>query len=119
MVSPAIFIPVAEEIGLIGPDQRVGAGNGVRAEPSAGAMQGCRCVVSVNISPQQFRGDGLVPLIAGVLSDTGLEAELLRDRDHREHRHARAASVWSRCCTRSRSSACTSPSTISAPAIRA
>jgi EAL domain-containing protein (putative c-di-GMP-specific phosphodiesterase class I) len=34
-------------------------------------------VVSVNISPQQFRGDNLVPLIAGALSDTRLDARCL------------------------------------------
>ena len=73
MVPPATFIPVAEEIGLIGQ-----IGEWVLATACAQNKRwldaGLPCVVSVNISPQQFRGDVLVPLIARVLATTGLDA---------------------------------------------
>jgi diguanylate cyclase (GGDEF)-like protein/PAS domain S-box-containing protein len=76
MVSPATFIPVAEEIGLIGQ-----ISDWVLATACAQNKRwfdaGLPCVVSVNVSPQQFRGDGLVPSIAGALSDTGLDPRLL------------------------------------------
>jgi diguanylate cyclase (GGDEF)-like protein/PAS domain S-box-containing protein len=76
MVSPATFIPVAEEIGLIGQ-----ISDWVLATACAQNKRwfdaGLPCVVSVNISPQQFRGDGLVPSIAGALSEAGLDPSLL------------------------------------------
>jgi diguanylate cyclase (GGDEF)-like protein/PAS domain S-box-containing protein len=76
MVSPATFIPVAEEIGLIGPISEWVLETAC-AQNKRWHDAGLSCVVSVNISPQQFRGDGLVPLIAGVLSDTGMDARSL------------------------------------------
>ncbi len=76
MVSPATFIPVAEEIGLIGPISEWVLETAC-AQNKRWHDAGLPCVVSVNISPQQFRGDGLVPLIAGVLSDTGMDARCL------------------------------------------
>ena len=63
MVSPATFIPVAEEIGLIGPISEWVLETAC-AQNKRWHDAGLPCVVSVNISPQQFRGDGLVPLIA-------------------------------------------------------
>jgi diguanylate cyclase (GGDEF)-like protein/PAS domain S-box-containing protein len=76
MVPPATFIPVAEEIGLIGQISEWVIG--------AACMQnkrwldaGLPCVVSVNISPQQFRGDALVPLIARVLDETHVDPSML------------------------------------------
>jgi diguanylate cyclase (GGDEF)-like protein/PAS domain S-box-containing protein len=77
MVSPARFIPVAEETGLI-----LGIGEWVlrRACTQAVAWQqrGLRpVVVSVNISPRQFRQEHLVDTIANVLRETGLEPRWL------------------------------------------
>jgi EAL domain-containing protein (putative c-di-GMP-specific phosphodiesterase class I) len=72
MVSPATFIPVAEEIGLIDEISdwvlRTACAQNKRWQDA-----GLPCVVSVNISPQQFRGDGLVASIAEVLNEAGLD----------------------------------------------
>jgi diguanylate cyclase (GGDEF)-like protein len=76
MVSPAVFVPVAEEIGLIGPISEWVLQTAC-AQNKRWHDAGLPCVVSVNISPQQFRGDGLVPLIAGALSDTGMDSRCL------------------------------------------
>ena len=56
LVSPAIFIPVAEEIGLITP---IGAWVLARACVEAATWPG-GLKVAVNLSPEQFRGRGLV-----------------------------------------------------------
>ena len=78
VVSPADFIPVAEETGLI---MLIGdwvlreacAQN--KAWQQAGLPPLC---VTVNISARQFRGKGFCPSIAQVLRETGLAAQHLR-----------------------------------------
>jgi EAL domain-containing protein (putative c-di-GMP-specific phosphodiesterase class I) len=76
-VSPARFIPVAEETGLIMP-----IGEWV-------LRHACRCAVewrqaglahagiAVNISARQFQRPGLVELVCDVLAQTGLEPQAL------------------------------------------
>ena len=58
MVSPATFIPVAEEIGLIGQISEWVLATACAQNKRVARRRAPPCVVSVNISPQQFRGDG-------------------------------------------------------------
>ena len=72
-ISPAEFIPAAEESGLI-----VALGEWVlrRACTEAAAWAGA-ARVAVNLSPVQFRDPGLLPLVDQVLAETGLPAQRL------------------------------------------
>jgi diguanylate cyclase (GGDEF)-like protein/PAS domain S-box-containing protein len=77
LVPPGLFIPVAEENGLIVP-----IGEWVLREACAQnrawqAMGLPPLVVSVNFSPIQFRRAGLVMQVAAALDETGLEARWL------------------------------------------
>jgi diguanylate cyclase (GGDEF)-like protein/PAS domain S-box-containing protein len=77
LVSPGQFIPIAEKSGLIVP-----IGEWIL---KAACVQNKACqdrgfpslLVSVNLSPRQFREKNLVEMIAGVLADTGLEPRFL------------------------------------------
>jgi diguanylate cyclase (GGDEF)-like protein len=77
LVEPARFVPVLEETGLILP-----VGAWVLAEAcrhaqtwQAGARAPLR--VSVNLSPRQFRSEGLLNSVAGALRASGLRPQLL------------------------------------------
>ena len=77
LVSPAQFIPLAEKTGLIVP-----IGEWVLktacAQNKAWQDQGFPpLLMSVNLSPRQFRQKNLVETIAGALRDTGLDPRLL------------------------------------------
>ncbi|MEO1830630.1 MAG: EAL domain-containing protein [Pseudomonas sp.] len=76
LVSPAEFIPLAEETGLIIP---VGKQVLLQACADARALQlaGQRMIVGVNISAVQFREESFLSMIKEVLLDTGLPGELL------------------------------------------
>ncbi len=77
IVSPADFIPLAEECGLIG---AIGAWVVREACRQARAWQidGVPPLrVSVNLSPSQFRDSGLVEGIRRALDDAGLDARFL------------------------------------------
>jgi diguanylate cyclase (GGDEF)-like protein/PAS domain S-box-containing protein len=68
MVSPADFIPVAEDIGLI-----VGIGEWVLREACAAAVKWPSNVkVAVNLSPVQFRSRNLVSAVVAALAHSGL-----------------------------------------------
>jgi diguanylate cyclase (GGDEF)-like protein/PAS domain S-box-containing protein len=72
-VSPAEFIPVAEEIGLIIPiGQWVMRQACVEAAKWPGALK-----VAVNLSPVQFRGRGLVAAVTQALAAANLPAKRL------------------------------------------
>jgi diguanylate cyclase (GGDEF)-like protein/PAS domain S-box-containing protein len=79
LVSPAEFIPIAEETGLILP---LGAWI-LRAACRQGAHwlaqsgDGARFSLSVNLSSRQFAEPGLVEQIADVLTESGFPAERL------------------------------------------
>ncbi|QRM33532.1 bifunctional diguanylate cyclase/phosphodiesterase [Microvirga sp. VF16] len=67
-VSPAEYIPVAEDIGLISP-----LGEWVIQTACAEAVKWPRCIkVAVNVSPVQFRSGGLVQSVRKALQSTGL-----------------------------------------------
>ncbi|MDP3895969.1 MAG: EAL domain-containing protein [Mesorhizobium sp.] len=73
MVSPADFIPLAEETGLI--DE---LGRWVLREACRTAASWPDClVVAVNVSPIQFRRGELVDVVSSALSEAGLAAERL------------------------------------------
>ncbi|GAB2883392.1 hypothetical protein GCM10027046_09900 [Uliginosibacterium flavum] len=77
MVSPAEFIPVAEECGLIIPIgswvlRQACAQNKIWQDLGLPRLR-----VAVNLSARQFRGDTLVDEVAAVLKETGLPAEFL------------------------------------------
>jgi len=73
MVSPADFIPIAEEIGLI-----VQLGEWVLREACAEAATWPDHVrLAVNLSPAQFRDRGLVRTVVSALAISGLPAERL------------------------------------------
>jgi EAL domain-containing protein (putative c-di-GMP-specific phosphodiesterase class I) len=79
LISPADFIPLAEETGLIVP-----IGQWVLAEACRQARLWQQefptapdLVMSVNLSPRQFQHPSLVEDIAGILRDSGLDPERL------------------------------------------
>ncbi|WP_237476678.1 putative bifunctional diguanylate cyclase/phosphodiesterase [Lichenibacterium dinghuense] len=72
-VSPALFVTVAEECGLIGL-----IGEWALREACGQARRWPAPLrVAVNLSPVQFLGPDVVALVAGVLRDTGLPADRL------------------------------------------
>ncbi len=72
-ISPASFIPVAEECGLI-----TAIGRQVLQQACMLAADLPRpCRVAVNLSPIQFRDAGLIKLVVDTLARSGLPADLL------------------------------------------
>jgi diguanylate cyclase (GGDEF)-like protein len=77
MVSPAQFIPIAEETGLI---ESIGRWALERACDDAVAWRALgmpALQVSVNVSPRQLGSRSIINEIRGILDSTGLEPELL------------------------------------------
>ena len=72
MVSPAEFIPVAEETGLIVP---IGEWVLRAACTTAAAWPGL--TIAVNLSPVQFRSRGLVAMVTSALAEAGLPPQRL------------------------------------------
>ena len=73
LVLPAEFVPLAEEIGLIVP-----LGEWVLRRACADAVNWPEEIsVSVNLSPVQFKSEGLVKVVSDALTDTGLAASRL------------------------------------------
>ena len=75
-VSPAEFIPVAEESGLI---LRLGDWVVQQGCQTLVALQlaGCRMPVSINVSPRQFRQPDFVARVKTILAETGAPASQL------------------------------------------
>jgi diguanylate cyclase (GGDEF)-like protein/PAS domain S-box-containing protein len=76
LVSPARFIPMAEENGLIVPIGEWVLRSACR-DAAGWQREGGRLRVAVNLSPVQFRNPGLLASIRAILAETGLAPELL------------------------------------------
>jgi diguanylate cyclase (GGDEF)-like protein len=76
LLSPAEFIPLAEETGLIVP-LGVQILRAACTEASAWKVAGHPLLVSVNFSPRQFCQPDLVMVVARLLRETGLEPNYL------------------------------------------
>lgn len=76
LVSPDLFIPVAEEVGFIG---KIGAWvlHTACSQARRWEEEGHDLRIAVNLSGQQISRDGLVELVHDVLAKTGLSPELL------------------------------------------
>jgi diguanylate cyclase (GGDEF)-like protein len=72
-ISPAVFIPVAEEMGLIG---RIGAWV-LREACRTAAMWPEGLTISVNLSPAQFATGSVYDAVKSALSESGLAAPRL------------------------------------------
>jgi diguanylate cyclase (GGDEF)-like protein len=73
LVSPAEFIPLAEETGLIVP-----LGEWVlRTACAEAAKWPANLRIAVNLSPAQFRSKELVPVIVGALANSGITSQRL------------------------------------------
>lgn len=72
-VSPAEFVPIAEEAGLIVP---IGEQVLRKACADAASWPGS-LKVAVNLSPVQFRGEGLLEVVSGALLASGLAGHRL------------------------------------------
>jgi len=79
MVSPADFIPLAEETGLILPlGQWVLETACAQLASWAAAEKTARLTISVNVSARQFRHVDFVAQVLTVLADTGCDPQLLK-----------------------------------------
>lgn len=76
LVSPARFIPIAEECGLIQPIGEWILRNAC-LQGKAWERAGCAVRIAVNLSVLQFRQKNLVEVISAILRETGLPAERL------------------------------------------
>ena len=77
LVSPADFIPIAEETGLILPLGRRVLREACRQCKSWETTLGVRIGVSVNLSPRQFQDADLVDIVRDALTSANLPAERL------------------------------------------
>jgi diguanylate cyclase (GGDEF)-like protein/PAS domain S-box-containing protein len=79
LVGPMEFIPIAEEVGLMGPLGRWVLREACRQRVQWGAQGQCSddLSISVNLSPRQFNDATLVADVAGILAETSLPASLL------------------------------------------
>lgn len=77
MISPAKFIPLAEETGLIMQIGEWALREACRANKSWQDQGYKPITVAVNLSPKQFRHQDIDQLVATVLADTNLEPQYL------------------------------------------
>jgi EAL domain-containing protein (putative c-di-GMP-specific phosphodiesterase class I) len=77
LISPARFIPIAEETGLILPLGRYVLNEACRQVRLIRDLLAVDVPISVNLSPRQFQESGLLSYAAAALDATGLPSELL------------------------------------------
>jgi diguanylate cyclase (GGDEF)-like protein len=77
LLSPARFIPMAEETGLILPLGRYVLDKACRQVRSIRDRLGVDLPISVNLSPRQFQESGLLSQVAAALDAAGLAPDLL------------------------------------------
>ncbi len=77
LVSPEAFIPLAEHFGQIIPLGRWVLRQACREMAELHARGGRAVPVAVNISSLQFRRDGFLDEVLGILAETGLRPDLL------------------------------------------
>jgi len=79
LVSPMAFIPVAEEVSLMGPIGRWVLREACRQRVQWSSQGECAddLAISVNLSPRQFNDATLVADVAGILAETALSPSLL------------------------------------------
>ena len=77
MLEPSSFIAVAEDAGLMQPIGEIVLRAACEAAKSWSAAGLGELIVSVNLSPREFRGRSLLPMVSQALVDTGLDAERL------------------------------------------
>ncbi len=73
LIPPAVFIPVAEEMGLIG---KIGA-SVLRKACLTAAQWPNALTIAVNLSPAQFKAGGLCEIVAAALAEAKLPASRL------------------------------------------
>ncbi len=77
LISPASFIPIAEETGLIMPLGRYVLDKACEQVCSVRNRLGVDLPISINLSPRQFQESGLPAHVGAMLEATGLPSELL------------------------------------------
>ncbi|NDJ17701.1 putative bifunctional diguanylate cyclase/phosphodiesterase [Myxacorys almedinensis] len=77
MISPATFIPIAEELGLIVPLGEWVLKTSCQHAKNWQQWSASPLRVSVNLSMRQFQQDDFVDRVAAILAETGLDPKLL------------------------------------------
>ena len=98
-----MFVPVAEETGLIAAIGAWVLRPGLRRRPPL-VRPSTGVAVTVNVSGRQFEDPGFADLVLRVLDETGLPGQRAHPGDHREQpgRHARRRGLPTASCSRLR-----------------
>lgn len=78
IVSPAVFIPIAEEMGLIAQIDQWSLREACRQNKQWQDEESLFVPISVNLSAKHFQQEYLVPMVREALEESGLEAKYLK-----------------------------------------